>query len=413
MPRQRHENELGERLRELREAHGWSLREVASRAGVNHGYLSQLERGEVAQPAPSMLHKLADGYDVPFVVLMRWAGYVEDAPDLTANQAIALSYMGDVSDDELTAIRAVIDAIRKRGATFADEAQRLDGYLSPRDREQIRRHTHALLRRADALGLIPTPLDQVLDVAKLVAAGEIVLEEHERRQLRRVFGSLVDVAISKVQGMIHFRAREIWVSPGLHELRKRFVTAHEIGHHVLPWQRDVIAYLDDEQRLRPDVRVGFEREANQAAIELLAQGDRLRREADDSRLSIELISALSARYQVSLQATARRLVEETKRDAALGMRFRGRGGRLGPYHVYCSASFDERFGWCGGSLPLDAKAAVRDAFSGTGESAWSTTDLAGRFAEIGVETINTPYALLALFVPSKSSRLRRLLVRQA
>src|SRR4051812_7880428 len=103
-------SELGQQLRELRESRGWSLREVATRAGVNHGYLSQLERGEVAQPAPSMLHKAAAGYEVPFVVLMRWAGYVEsDDTELTTNQALALSYLGDdVSEGELAAVKAVL-----------------------------------------------------------------------------------------------------------------------------------------------------------------------------------------------------------------------------------------------------------------------------------------------------------------
>ena len=83
---------LGDRLREHREQRGWSLREVAGRAGVNHGDLSQLERNEVAEPAPSMLHKLATGYNEPFLVLMQWAGYVEEG--LSANQARALSYSG-------------------------------------------------------------------------------------------------------------------------------------------------------------------------------------------------------------------------------------------------------------------------------------------------------------------------------
>jgi hypothetical protein len=37
-----------------------------------------------------------------------------------------------------------------------------------------------------------------------------------------------------------------------------------------PEHRELFAYLDDEQRLRPDVRDLYERQANQAAIELLA-----------------------------------------------------------------------------------------------------------------------------------------------
>ena len=53
---------FGDRLRQLREKSGRSLRDVATKAGLNHGYLSQLERGEIAEPAPSVLHKLAAGY---------------------------------------------------------------------------------------------------------------------------------------------------------------------------------------------------------------------------------------------------------------------------------------------------------------------------------------------------------------
>ncbi len=291
---------LGERLRELREAAGWSLREVATKAGVNHGYLSQLERGEVSQPAPAMLHRLAEGYGESFVTLMRWAGYVEaDDAGVTPNQARALSYLGDeVTDEELVAVKAVLEAIRVKRATLAQYAESLDGELSPEDRTEIRARVLTLLRRADAFDTIPTPLDQVMQVSQLVAAGDISLDVEEKRLLRRRFGSLVDKVLEKLQGAIHFRAREVWVRPDLFELRKRFVTAHEIGHDTLPWQKDVLAYLDDEERLRPDVRLAFERQANHAAIELLAQGDRLRKEADDSRLSWELLSNLSAEYQI-------------------------------------------------------------------------------------------------------------------
>jgi transcriptional regulator with XRE-family HTH domain len=101
---------LGPRLRELRGDR--SLRDVAKQAGVNHGYLSQLERGEITAPAPAILQRLAKGYGVPFPVLMNWAGYMESG--LSANQERALSYLGsDVSDDELELVRAFLDAIRK------------------------------------------------------------------------------------------------------------------------------------------------------------------------------------------------------------------------------------------------------------------------------------------------------------
>jgi transcriptional regulator with XRE-family HTH domain len=402
---------LGTRLRDLREGQRRSLREVAAKAGINHGYLSQLERGDVAEPAPSMLHKLASAYDIPFVVLMRWAGYVEsEGEDLTSNQAVALSYLGhNPSDEEVAAVKAVLDAIRSRRPNFPGIGDTLDAYLNDTQRREIRTHAMSLLRRADALGTHPTPLDQVMGVTDLVAAGEITLELDERRTLRRLFGSLVDQVLTSLRGAIHLRAREIYVQPDLHQLKRRFIVAHEIGHDLLPWQRETFAYLDNDERLHPRVSIAFEREANQAAIELLAQGDSLRKEADDSALTTELLSTLSASYQISIQATARRVVEETRSDTALSIRFRGRSGRLGPHHVYSSATFSKRFGWLG-TLPQDAVVAARRAREAGGVDTFYTVDLADSFVELVTDSIDTSYAVLTLFTPKKTRRsIRRLL----
>lgn len=401
---------LGARLRELRTSSGRSLREVAGRAGINHGYLSQLERGEVVEPAPSTLHRLADAYEVPFTVLMQWAGYVEATEnDLTPGQAIALSFLGDnPTEEELRAVRAVIDAIRSRTPNFPSAGDSLDAQLTPLQRRDIRAHVEALLRRADALGTFPTPLDHVLEVANLVTAGEIVLQPDEQHSLRRRFGSLVDQVLTAVRGAVHLRAREIYVAPDLHELRRRFVLSHEIGHAALPWQHDTLAYLDDEHRLSPGIRVLFEREANQAAIELLAQGDALRKEADDSRLTFDLITSLSVRFQISIQATARRVVEDSKSEVALAIRFRGRSGHLGPSHLYTSAAFDRRVAWP--SLPPDAAQAGRTARETQQRSTFFATDQADNFIELEAEALDTGHAVLSLFTtPKRGRHMRRLL----
>src|SRR2546425_7099510 len=189
MPPKRRQK-LGDHLREVRESHNWSLRDVAVRAKINHGYLSQLERGEIAEPGPSMLHKVAHGYGVPFYAVMEWSGYIEPAgKELTPNQALALSYLGpNPSEEELRAVRAVLDAIRSRGATFAGEAASLDAYLDAADRQIIRTQVLALLRRSDALGTISTPLGHVLEVAGLVAAWGISPDGPEQRNLPRKFG---------------------------------------------------------------------------------------------------------------------------------------------------------------------------------------------------------------------------------
>jgi hypothetical protein len=361
-----------------------------------------------------MLHRLAEGYQEPFVLLMSWAGYVDaEGGELSANQARALSYLGDeVSDDELTAIKAVLDAIRSKGSAFGHLAGSLDGDLADGDKAAIREHVIRLLRRADALGVTPTPLEQVMDVAGLLAIGEISLDESERRTLRKRFGSIVDTVVSKLRGFVHVRAREVWVQPDLHSLRKRFVTAHEIGHDVLPWQRDLFAYIDDESTLLPEVRIGFEREANQAAIELLAQGDALRKEADDSELTLDLLWELSSKYQISMVATARRVVEESRRPVALSLRFRGRAtGRLGPPHMYCSKTFAERHAWhLMADVPPPARAAAKQARLGAQAESFQTLDLASNVVALQAESVDTNYAIVTIYTrPLPVQRLRRIL----
>lgn len=59
---------LGDRLRELRQRHGLTLRELAARAEVSPGLLSQLENG-VTDPSLSTLRKLAVVFDAEMASL--------------------------------------------------------------------------------------------------------------------------------------------------------------------------------------------------------------------------------------------------------------------------------------------------------------------------------------------------------
>jgi len=403
---------LGARLRALRLRKGLGLREAATLAGINHGYLSQLERDEVAQPAPPVLHKLAAAYDEPFVLLMRWAGYLEDDPDgLSANQARALKIVGEPTDSELAAIKAVLAAIRAGRAT-STVLEGLDGHLSPHDRAEIRGHVIALLRRADAIDVIPTPLDQITEIARLVIAGEITLSPEVKRKLRERFGDLVDRALSMILGSVEFDTHEIYLQPGLHHLKRRFVHAHEIGHELLPWHRELYASLDDKTSIRPDVNDRYERQANQAAIEILTQGDRLRREADDSALSFDLINRLSNRFEISAQATSRYLVEETRQGCALAISYRGSvTGSLMPPHIYCSRTFQERFHWqangrANGLIRQQLETARRD---GPLEPL-TLPDVHDRATTLELDSLRTPQAVFILlrYQPQKRPLLTRL-----
>ena len=51
--------QLGKRLRELREQAGLTQRELARRVGVNFSYLSKIEKGVVAPPSERLVERLA------------------------------------------------------------------------------------------------------------------------------------------------------------------------------------------------------------------------------------------------------------------------------------------------------------------------------------------------------------------
>ena len=392
---------LGARLRRLRVSQGLGLREAAAKAGITHGYLSQIESDKIREPAPQILQKLAEAYDEPFVLLMQWAGYLEEDKDgLSTNQQRALKIVGEPTDQELVAIRAVLDAIRTGGATFAAFEQ-LDGNLTPQERRVISGHAVALLRRADALGEIPTPLDRVMDVSKLVLAGEIELEPEMKRRLRDRFGDLVDRALDMILGSIRFDSRGIYLQPDMYWLRRRFVQAHEIGHEMLPWHRELYAFLDDKTRIRSDVNDRYERQANQSAIEILAQGDALRREADDSPITFDLVDHLGNRYEISTQAAARRVVEDSRQDVALAVAYRGSAtGKLMPAHLYCSESFEKRFRWqFTGRMTQTIQALLVAAGRGQALEPITDRDMRSRLATIDVESIQRASAVFVMFRP--------------
>jgi transcriptional regulator with XRE-family HTH domain len=62
--------EIGDVLRDLRLQKGQTLRQVASRATVALGYLSEVERGQ-KEASSEILASLADALEVPISVIMR------------------------------------------------------------------------------------------------------------------------------------------------------------------------------------------------------------------------------------------------------------------------------------------------------------------------------------------------------
>lgn len=65
--------EIGEVLRDFRQQKGHTLRQIAGRASVALGYLSEVERGQ-KEASSEILASVADALDVPISTIMREVG---------------------------------------------------------------------------------------------------------------------------------------------------------------------------------------------------------------------------------------------------------------------------------------------------------------------------------------------------
>ena len=63
-------HEIGEVLRDFRQREGHTLRQVAGRASVALGYLSEVERGQ-KEASSEILASVAEALDVPISTIMR------------------------------------------------------------------------------------------------------------------------------------------------------------------------------------------------------------------------------------------------------------------------------------------------------------------------------------------------------
>lgn len=87
--------EIGEVLRDFRLQKGHTLRQVASRASVALGYLSEVERGQ-KEASSEILASVAEALDVPISRIMREAGdrlaeleSVDVFPDVVPDDLVA------------------------------------------------------------------------------------------------------------------------------------------------------------------------------------------------------------------------------------------------------------------------------------------------------------------------------------
>jgi Zn-dependent peptidase ImmA (M78 family) len=196
-----------------------------------------------------------------------------------------------------------------------------DSSLSVEQFKTVRHHAETLLQRASAHGRFPTPVDDLIDAAKLtVVDNELLDEPLLRRFLRKTKANIATLktALSKVLGLFEPNERLVLIDKETPAPRIPFIKMHEAGHGFLPHQSGLYLLIHDcEKTLDPDISDLFEREANVFASEVLFQGDGFADEARQSEFSLRVPMDLAKKYGASKYSAFRRYVSTSDRSCCL------------------------------------------------------------------------------------------------
>jgi hypothetical protein len=286
-------------------------------------------------------------------------------------------------------------------------------------RRRVVQEVERVLRDAGVRGRLPTPVDTIVAAAGLQHGSEDIFDEKTLARAPQELRDAVKGLSGKVRAILDRREREVYVSPEIQiEGRRNFQTLHEVGHDILPWQSGLV-FADDDFRLSWSTRIRFEREANQAAAELLFQRDLFTKMAADYAIGfagvIELCNKIGAsihagtrRYAETHRAPVCALVLDQKPVCESPLAYRRR-------EAVHSPSWAERFSapstWPT-TLQEDPYDFVADAPRAviisplSGE--WSFADLAGNEVKLNYELFSNSYRTLALiWLPQREWLKRR------
>lgn len=191
-------------------------------------------------------------------------------------------------------------------------------FRRPTSESAVAEEAEKLLRRASALGRLPTPID---DLTAAVGIEEAIDPEPLLARFLARVGSdaaaVLQAGLQKVRGLADLRQRAIYVAKEGSDRRLLFVKSHELAHQTLPWHKVNLAYRDDDLSLSAEVQEEFDQEANFFAAEVIFQGARFTKRVRDYRPSFAAIFQLADEHGASRHATAWRYIEE--QDETVGL----------------------------------------------------------------------------------------------
>lgn len=286
-----------------------------------------------------------------------------------------------------------------------------DSSLSRSEKELVEKAATKLLHRADAWGIVPVPIEDLLSAAKLKVAPYSVFDPRQIAAYAITQGAkaaqLIKRAVGKIFGILDAHEEVIHIDDSVTEGRQRFLKLHEAGHFELPHQRKLFRFFEDsDQELDPSVADGFEREANNFARFALFNGIAYQIHAADLPLSFGSVKKMQRKYQVSLYAGLREYTR-THRHVCIAMAIEKpiycpvNGFSAEIRRVETSLAFETQFG-------LPTAAAITDVHpfrrlvpfrKATKPTVVRIKDLSGQQHEFIGEALDTGYNILIFACP--------------
>src|SRR5436190_8696207 len=91
---------------------------------------------------------------------------------------------------------------------------------------EIRHHVDSALRQARAIGVFPTPVEQIVAAARLSVDSSVSLDQSFFARLYTTGRETIRKAVSKVLGIFDVGARRIYLDLTLPKPKRAFVTLH-------------------------------------------------------------------------------------------------------------------------------------------------------------------------------------------
>jgi hypothetical protein len=218
-------------------------------------------------------------------------------------------------------------------------------------KSDIEKISLSLLKQSKSLDVFPTAVDQIIKYGNLVVANNVDLSKIDRSFLNRLSDSMANKfkeAMGLVRGILDRRDKIIYLDLSQPTSRKNFVKLHEQGHDILPWQRKIFEYVEDDQTLDPETLEEFEAEANYFASTTLFQVDRFEHDMEKLELGIKSAMHLAKKFGSSNHAAIRKYVECSKNRCGLivleNCSKKGESPRCGLRNLFTSQKFHETFG---------------------------------------------------------------------